>query len=177
VIVSAAARAGRIVETMSSRRYDPPRGRALIAIVLLTIHLSGCFQYVPVGAAPVPPGTLVSLAINDRGRVALEDRLGPGVRRIRGTLSETTDSSIVVSLHSIEFADLNIAARMDGESVGIQRQLVAEFRERRLSRTRSWLAAGLVTGGIILVSFIGIGGFGGDDPSDRPNGGGGGENH
>ena len=156
-----------------------PRRRMVrpITVLLLAVHLSGCFHYVPVGATPVRQGTLVSLAINDRGRVALQERLGPGIRRIRGTLNEVTDSTIVLSLDAIEFADLNVPARMSGESVGIPRELVAEFRERRLSKSRTWLAGALVVGGVVLAAFIGINGFGGDGPSDRPDGGGGGESN
>jgi hypothetical protein len=152
------------------------RFRSGVALVLVAIQLGGCFRYVPVGGAPVPAGTRVSLAINDAGRVALAEEIGPGIRTIHGDLREATDSVIVVSLSSVEYYDLSVPARMAGESREIPRRYVSEFRERQLSRSRTWMTIGLVVAGLVVGSLIAITGFGTDDPSDRPNGGGNGDN-
>ena len=56
--------------------------RARIALGLLLLQLTGCYQYVPVGTPQLPAGALVSVGLNDRGRVELADRIGPGVRTL-----------------------------------------------------------------------------------------------
>lgn len=148
------------------------RLRSCIALFLLSLQFAGCFRYVPITSA-APTGAQVSLAINDAGRIALAEQIGPGVRRIHGQLREPTDSVIVVSLTSVEYFDLSAAARMAGERAEIPRRYVSEFRERRLSRSRTFLTAALVVAGLAAATLIGISGFGADDPGDRPGGDGG----
>ena len=144
-----------------------------MAVFLLSLQLGGCFRYVPVTSG-APSGAQVSLAINDAGRVALAEQIGPGLRKIHGQLREASDSIIVVSLTSVEYFDLNAAARMAGERAEIPRRYVSEFRERQLSKPRTFLTIALVVAGLAAATLIGITGFGGDGPGDRPDNGNGG---
>src|SRR5690606_24657484 len=133
-------------------------------LLLLTLQLAGCYQYVPVSTERPAAGTTVYVALTDRGRVELAEELGPGVQRVHGTLSNMSDTDYVLALKAIEFQDLDVRARMDGREVAIPRDLVAEFRERQLSKSRTWLTIGLVAIGLAAASFITIAGFGDDPP-------------
>jgi hypothetical protein len=144
--------------------------RASVAVVLTMMQLAGCYRYVPVSQAATPVGADVWLGINDRGRVALTDAVGPGVRRMEGRVLENTDSSLVMAVSSVQHIDLGVPAKWMGERVEVGRDLVNELRERRFSATRTGIALGLVAAGAIAVSFIAIEGFGSD------GGGGGGGN-
>jgi len=144
--------------------------RSGVAVALLVPHLAGCFHYVPAGAAPLPGGTEVSVGITDRGRVALTEDVGPGVRRIGGRLLESTDTSIALAVTSVQYLDLDITARWAGERVELSRDHVGEIRERRLSRSRTWAAVGLAAAGLVASTLIAISGFGTDTGSNVPPG-------
>ncbi|HEX6134969.1 MAG TPA: hypothetical protein VFZ24_13465 [Longimicrobiales bacterium] len=156
------------------RAGRPSPARAGTATLLLVMQLTGCFTYVPMSSTAVPEGSRVSVAVTDRGRVALAEPVGPGVRRIEGDMMGTTDSSVVLSVSSVEYMDLNVPARWAGERLEISRDHIGELRERQLSRSRTWLAIGLGALAAVGVAFLAIEGFGGDGISDRPGNGGGG---
>jgi hypothetical protein len=146
------------------------RVRAAVAMVLLVPQLTGCFQYAPVQGVQVPTGAQVSVGLTDRGRVAMTEAVGPGVRSIEGQLLGQTDTSLVLSVSSVRYFDLGLAT-WAGERVEVGTDYIHDLRERRFSRTRTWIAGAAVAGGLILASFIAIRGFGGDGGSDRPGNG------
>ena len=164
------------LERMRRRRCRfARRAQAAAAIVLLLPSVAGCYRYVPVTATGPVAGTEIAVGINDQGRVALAGQVGPGAHRLRGRLTQATDSLFVISLTSVEYLGAPVAARWAGEALSVSRQYVSDIGERRLSRTRSWLTAGVVVALAVAVSTIAIVGFGNDGGSDRPPNGGGGD--
>lgn len=149
--------------------------RAIVGMILLTPHLTGCYQYVPV-REPVPPvGSEVTLRLTDQGRIALTQAVGPGVLDMRGHVLANTDTSMVLAVQTVNFIDLAIPARMNGLRVEVPRAFAFDLRERRLSKGRSIVAAGLAFLVVALASTIGLTVAGGGDiPIDMPNEGGGG---
>ena len=145
------------------------RTRATCALVLLIPQLAGCYSYVPVSTAPL--GSTVTVEVSDRGRVALAESVGPGIRRLNGQVTASNDSAVHVAVSSVQFLDVGAPVKWAGEPVSISRDYVVVLREKRLSRSRSWLAAGLFTAAGVAASLIAIRGFGGDDPSGKPGGG------
>lgn len=141
--------------------------RASVALLLLLPHLTGCFHHVPAAPASLPSGAEVSVGITDRGRVELAETMGPGVRRIGGSLVESNDTLLVVSVASVEYYELGFPARWAGERVEISRDLISEVRERRLSRSRTALFAAVIVAAGIAVSFLGLQGAGGDVESGQ----------
>jgi hypothetical protein len=142
--------------------------RAGFAGLLIVLQLAGCYQYVPVRGTELPIGSRVTVSVNDRGRIALAEPVGPGVRRIQGLLLANTDSAMAVSVSSVQYYDLAVPAVWAGERVELAPDHIAEVREWRLSRTRTWLAAGLLALGAAALTLVTISGLGGDDPGDRP---------
>jgi hypothetical protein len=143
--------------------------RRSLAVSLVALQLAGCYTYVPIGTARPQPGSRVAVSITDRGRVALTEPVGPGARRLEGDLVEATDSSIVMAVSSVRYLDLGVPARWAGQRVALRPDHIGDFRERRLSRTRTWLALGLAAVGVVATAFIAVDGFGGDDVPDRPD--------
>jgi hypothetical protein len=139
-------------------------------MVLVIPQLAGCFRYVPVQSDLVPPGARVSVGLNDRGRVAMTEAVGPGVRNLEGQLLGRTDTSLVLSVISVRYFDLGLAT-WAGERVEVGTGYIHDLRERRFSRTRSWLAGTAVATGLVLASFMAIHGFGGEGAGNRPGNG------
>jgi hypothetical protein len=133
---------------------------------------TGCYSYVPVFNAP-STGTEVSVALTDKGRAALGDRVGPEMDQLRGVLTETTDSSLSLSMR--ETVSLRgVSAKWDNEPVTLHRDFVSTMRLRTFSRGRSAVVAG--TFGAAAALFVISGGFGDDsrkvenEPSKPPVG-------
>lgn len=126
------------------------RRAAAILLAMSVLTTSACYSYVPVAGSPVP-GQDVALVITDRGRVALNERVGPQIDELRGILAGKTDSSYTLTM--TEAVTLRRAStKWTGESVLVSSTFVSSVREKRLSRSRSWLAAGGATAAV--VAFI-----------------------
>ena len=140
------------------------RVTALVAVAVLLPNVTGCYESLAVRTSVVPAGTDVSFAITDRGRVALGKQLGEGVTRLNGRVAVVSDSAYVVKVSSVEYV-ASPMGHWSGEEIAVSRDYIASVAERRLSRKRSWLAAGIVVGTIAVVS-LGIKIFGGGGVSD-----------
>lgn len=143
-----------------------PLGRA-VALVLLATQLAGCYTYVPATSTQMAPGARVSVAVTDRGRSELGERVGPGVRRLSGTVVISTDTSLVLSVSTVDFIDVPVPVRWNGDRIVVGRSLLSEVRERRLSRSRSWVMAGVLALVGVGLSTLALTGFGSDSDSDR----------
>ena len=131
--------------------------------------LAACHKYVPVNASTPPVGDVVAFTITDQGRVALFERLGPGVATIEGRVVGTEDNNYLVSVARVEQVN-GTASRWSGEVMRLDRGFIDHFRRRELSKTRTWLLAGGVTAAVTaLIATKGLTAiFGGDDPAPPP---------
>jgi hypothetical protein len=146
--------------------------QAIVAGMLLVPGATGCYSYQAVtGPRAIEPGTYVSLAITDRGRVGLSERMGSGILKLNGRLRTASDSMYVVNVESVDYISAG-TAHWAGETVNIPTDYVGNVSTRKVSRARSWLAAGIIVGAIALVaatiSILGSG-LGGDDDG-KPGG-------
>lgn len=143
----------------------------LIAALLLGLQLAGCYTYVPTSTGAVPPGSVVTVSVTDRGRVGLTEAVGPGVRRIGGSVMSRTDTAVVLAVNTVQHLDLGVPVRWAGESVVIPSDYVAEIREKRFSKGRTAILGAAIVAGAVAASAIAIAGFGGDPDTDKPGGG------
>lgn len=140
-------------------------------MLLVLPQLGGCYQFVPVGAPGPGENARVVVSLTDRGRVELAPRLGPNIRRVGGQTVQSGDRSITLSVTSIDYLTSSEVQGWTGERVEISRELIADLRERRLSRARTALFAGFVAAAGAMLSTLAISGAGGGDPGrDRPGG-------
>ena len=125
--------------------------KALGAMMLLLPNVTGCYESLAVRSTALPAGAQVSLAITDRGRVALGPQMGEGVLRLNGKLAHASDSLYVVRVSSVEYAAAP-TGHWTGEEIKVPRDYVASVAERRLSRKRSWLMAGIAVGALVVLA-------------------------
>lgn len=129
--------------------------------------LQGCYSYAPLETGVPPAGETIEFHINDRGRFELGERLGPGVAKVEGRLTGTTDDQYLVNVAAVSLLN-GERNRWSGESVRLSRGHVDRAAVRTLDKRRSWMAAGVVV--VSLGAFIATRGllvnFFGD--SERP---------
>ena len=141
--------------------------------VALLFAASACYKSVPLETSTPPVGQTVSFVISDQGRVALGERLGPGIARIEGRMLGTDGDQYLVSV--FRTAALGGATSVwSGEEMRLDRTFVARLEGRELSKTRTWITVGVATS--VLAAFIisrGLNGLFGEDgeppdPGDPP---------
>lgn len=144
------------------------RRRAALWILLATVP--SCYTTVPLAPAPAP-GTEVLLDLNDRGRVELGDRIGPGAATIQATLDERTDSLVRVRVGAVRYLN-GQTNEWSGESMTIPTRLVSQSWQRSFSRARAYSLGAAVAGALVLL-FRNTSLFGGGSGSTRGEPGGG----
>jgi hypothetical protein len=152
--------------------------KAVLLLSLCTLSLQwGCYSYLPVQSAPPLVSEKMAVALNDRGRLLLGDRLGANVDRVEGVLVSADSAGIVMDVSGIK--DLRGGSAVwSGERVTIPNDAIMGFRPRKLSKARSLLLAGAVVGVLAVITFgMSLDLFGTDrdrsDVIDGPGGGGG----
>ena len=148
--------------------------RAAVLSPIAAAALTGCYGYRRVDGTNAAPlvGKQVALDINDRGRVALADSLGPSPGRVEGRLVSADDSTISLAVSAVRPLR-GERATWTGERVTLRRSSVNDVLERRVSLARSLALGAAAVGGVVLflVSVDLLGGGGGDGGERRPGGG------
>lgn|SRR5574341_248330 len=141
------------------------RGRvAALGVTWLT--LAGCYTYAPLIAPTPDPKQVLAFDLNDVGRAALVDHVGPETARVEGTLARLTDAEYEVNVRRVTTVR-GRSYEWTGENVTLGRSYVREVKERRFSAPRTVVVAGSAT--LSFLAFVvsrGLGVLGGGD-SDR----------
>lgn len=159
-------------EPRAVRHAPARRARAILAALLLLPQATGCYTYAPLWNGSPAAGSEISLGLSDRGRVALAGPLGPGAQRVTGRLVGATDSAYVIRVSEVAYVGGVPSAKWNGEEVSVSKDFVAGMAERRLSKSRSWIATGIVVAALGLATTIVIKGVAGPAPDTKPVGGG-----
>jgi hypothetical protein len=136
--------------------------RATSLALLGVFALQGCYSVKAVEAGGPRPGSRVLASLTADGSQQLASQLGPRVVAVEGVLDEATPSVLSLRLVRTEGAN-QVSTFWNQEEVTIPRPVIAQLRERRLDRTRSYLMAGLVVGAAALAAALTSGVFAGDD--------------
>ncbi|MDB4875455.1 MAG: hypothetical protein JWM41_1901 [Gemmatimonadetes bacterium] len=143
-------------------------------MLALTVVESGCYVYAQVPSATLQPepGASFGFTLNDQGRAALADRLGPSVARVDGRFVGLVGDEYAVDVSDIETLGSG-RAHWSGERVRIPRQYVTGISERTLSRGRTALVAvGAAAAIAVFIVSRNLLGTGTPDPdSSTPTGG------
>ena len=137
--------------------------RTLILATLTSLTvLPGCYVQAPLTGVP-QPGTPVLLDLNDRGRVALGDSIGPSAARISGLVERGSDSAYVLRVSSVQYLN-GQTNQWSGEPLTIRSDLVGRARTREYSRKRTWAlgigAVATVVAFALSQDLFGSGGIG-----------------
>jgi hypothetical protein len=113
----------------------------------------------------------VELELNDQGRVAMGERLGPEVAKVDGTLVGATADEYTIHIDRVQYLD-GTTSSWGGESVVLRQQDVKGILERRFSkgRTLAAIASGAAAVGAFIATRSLIGGGTGSKPT-KPGGG------
>lgn len=135
--------------------------------------VAGCYEYAPTRAEGAAPGAEVRLTLTDAGSVDLASQLGPRVEAVDGLLERAAgaagDTIVLRARRTVQRNGRE--ADWQGERIVVPARAVASVRERRLSRSRTALAAVAVVGGAIGAVILGRkGGYGGGSPPGSPPG-------
>jgi len=148
------------------------RRSAALVMTVMVLGTSACYSYVPLTGSPVA-GQELALVMTDRGRVALNERVGPEIDELQGTLVAKTDSSYTLAMKRAVTLR-RISTTWTGESLSVSSAFVGTVREKRFSRGRSWLVAGGATAAVVAFiatrSFLDGNSNVETDPSKPPTG-------
>jgi hypothetical protein len=112
--------------------------RALL--LAAAVLLSACYNYVPVTAPTAPTGVRASILLTDQGTVDLARELGPSTKVIEGEIVNGSENAMVLAVRRVERRS-GIEEFWKGENVTVPRAAVAQFSQRRFSRSRTAFAS------------------------------------
>jgi hypothetical protein len=144
------------------------KGTTAVAVAVLHV-CTACFAYTTVQTPPAP-GAQIALEVTDEGRVALNDKIGPGVVRLEGTLAGVEDGELLVDAQAVKQVRGYISD-LGGVRVRLPQQYVTRMDERRFSRKKTFLVAGGIVGAV--AAFFAAKGFSGKSTPPEQTGGGG----
>lgn len=129
------------------------------------ILLAGCYSLQPAGGTTPVPGKVIGLDITDAGRVALGGAMGPEIIQVEGRLISMDANEYVVGVSTVRL--LRGGEQVwRGEAVPIKKEFVSTVYERKLSKTRTALAAAAGVGLVVAIgsrSLLGL--VEGDEPT------------
>lgn len=139
------------------------------AILAIAVPLAGCYSSVPVVGNTVPAGEIVILSINDAGRAAYAERMGPEIDRLEGRLVQRDSASYTLSMRQVELLRGGTQV-WSGERISIRAEHVTSVAARRLAKGRTAAVSAAVVGAVTLIARASLSGvIAGDEgrlPSD-----------
>jgi len=128
-----------------------PDRRALLAIALAS--LPGCYVQRPLTAASPQPQTRIVAQVTDSGAAGLRGELGPDVRAVEGVIASADATAWSLDLIKV--------THLDGRSILWNRERVSfplgslsHVTEKRLDKTKSFAAAGIVVAMAVIATQV-----------------------
>lgn len=141
--------------------FEQARIRSVAALLLIT-STAGCFTQHPLPGVPAPMMRVVA-TVTDSGTISMGNAIGPGAVEVEGIVARADETAWSLHLIRVDHRD-GRSLPWNRELVTFPRHTLGHATERRLDRTRSWLAAGAITVAAVLAGrFMGV--MGGDDSS------------
>jgi len=166
------------VSPVAVRRALSAAGRALgvnlyrtiasVGIASTVVWTSGCYTYAVKPVSDVSQNATVTADINDAGRVALGQRVGPEVMRVEGKVVERSDTSVRLLVSEVTYLN-GSTQEWQGQEVGLRAQDMKSVTQRSFSRSRTALFIGVVAIGVVAtilgLNFLGV--TNGDPNNDK----------
>lgn len=151
---------------MGGKPVTGARGRSPAALALVggSLLLAGCYSMVPVAGNAPPLGARVGLQVNDAGRVALGEAVGPEVEALEGRLVDRDSARLVLSVSMVRLLRGGVQV-WSGERLTVRREHVSSVQERHFSKSKSAILAGAATAALAAIIRQGILGGGTIDPA------------
>jgi len=142
------------------------RLRAGVVFAVLGSTLAACYSQHPL-TNPVPVlGTQIVAELTDSGTVIMANQLGPSATEVEGYVAEVDGSNWKLLMTRVEQRGVG-STMWNREPVTFPRSALTRVTERKLDKTRSWLAAGVIaTAAIVVARTFGAFSFGGESGGD-----------
>lgn len=128
----------------------------------LALLLQACYETLPLQQGPPPATAGVQLVLNDKGRLAVSDKLGSAVDRVEGTLTAQNSDSYTIAVTQVYQLGGN-SSKWNGEPVTITKDGTDGYRVHRFNQTRTVvLAAALAAAVVVFLVSAGLKGSGSD---------------
>jgi hypothetical protein len=144
--------------------------RVIARAAILFVGLTACYTQQPL-ETPVPaPATRIIARVTDSGAVALGGAVGSGALEVEGVVATADEVAWNLNLVRVDYRG-GTSVIWNRELVTFPRNMLSNVSEKKVSKPRSWLAAGLLTAGAFLASrlFSQLGGDeeGGGEPTPQ----------
>jgi len=117
----------------------------------MVVLLAACYTRRPITTSTPAPATRIVANLTDSGVVAMGSAIGTGAYEVEGLVAEADASVWKLQLTRVEQRTGN-SVNWNRELVSFPRYALTNATEKRFDRTRSWMAAGLVTVGALLAA-------------------------
>jgi len=124
--------------------------RRITAVVLLGT-VGGCFVQQPIGLVVPAPQTRIVAQLTDLGSAQMANAVGPGAYEVEGDVYVATADTLKLLMRRVEQRG-GISTTWKQELVSFPRASLTGLTEKRLSKGRSWFTAGVIVGGVVLLS-------------------------
>ena len=129
-------------------------GRRLAVCAAALPVVAGCYSTRPIrDLNGIPSGERVVVTLTSGGTDALTQMVGPQVRQLEGDLVSAASDSLELRLLRTTRED-DRSEPWQRQRVRVARTQVDNVEQRRLDRTRSWLMAGAVVAGVVLLGLV-----------------------
>jgi len=127
--------------------------------------VAACFTQTPL-ATPIPaPETRIVAMVTDTGVLAMGNAIGSGATEVEGIVAGADATSWDLRLLRVDYRT-GQSVTWNRELVHFPRSTLSQATERRFSRGRSWIVAGLLTSTAFLAArFLGV--FGGGENTEK----------
>ncbi|MBI4420198.1 MAG: hypothetical protein HY560_05175 [Gemmatimonadetes bacterium] len=146
---------------MSNRNVTPGLFRAAMTMTLAGV--TACYTHRPVDGPAPEPATRIVAEVTDSGTVAMGNALGPGAVEVEGIVADANGEAWKLLMIRVNHRD-GTSILWNREPVSFPRYALSKVMERRLDKTRSWIAAGVITASALLAGRL-FGLVGSDEPT------------
>lgn len=109
----------------------------------LFLFLSACYTQRPLQTAlPVQASTIIA-RVTDSGTVAMANAIGPGADVVEGVVSSADATTWNLSVMRVDYRG-GSSVNWNHEVVSFPRYALTGVSEKKLDRTKSWLAGGII---------------------------------
>lgn len=138
-----------------------------IPISICILAVAACTSYTPLRVADMSPGYNVRVGLSDQGAVDLAPKIGARARQLEGTLTQASDSMIVMSVRRVVREGGGDDTYND-ISMSLPSRDVEGVERSTTSVSRSVLTAGAIVGTALLVAR-GAGDISGGKDGGKPS--------
>jgi hypothetical protein len=126
-----------------------------LLVIAAGAALSGCYSLQPVSAATPELGTMVAVDVNDAGRAALNQAVGPEVRQLEGRLVERSEAEVLLAVTAVRTFRGGEQV-WKGERVALKPEYLGNTYAKKFSTGRTLVASALTIGAFVALAYNGV---------------------